>query len=71
MHISEFADQLPCTYCGKTHRTKEWPVNGDMVPFYSQKEPGNYNLSLTCPHCGKRWYVTWDDNPGPTEPLTF
>jgi len=71
MHISQFASDLTCQHCYKHHGTKEWPVNGDMTAFYYQTEPGNYTLTLTCPHCGKEWYVVWDDNPGPIEPLTF
>ena len=50
INISEFADKLICQYCYKTHGTKSWPVNGDMVPFYHQKEPGNYNLKVTFPY---------------------
>jgi len=71
INISEFADKLICQYCYKTHGTKSWPVNGDMVPFYHQKEPGNYNLKVTCPYCKKEWYVVWDDNPGPIKSLGF
>jgi hypothetical protein len=48
---------------------KEWPVNGDHVPFYVQKEPGNYTLKVTCPHCVRVWYVVWDDYPRPILPL--
>jgi rRNA maturation protein Nop10 len=25
-----------------------------------KKESGNYNLSVTCPHCGKKWYIVWE-----------
>lgn len=64
MHISEFADKLWCPHCGKPNKAEEWPLNGDMVPFYFQTEAGNYNLRLQCPHCGREWYVVWDDNPG-------
>ncbi len=71
MHISEFASQLSCPHCGKTHGTKEWPVNGDIVPFYYQEESGKHNLMVTCPHCGKKWYVVWDNNPGTIKPLEF
>jgi len=41
-----------------------------MTPFYYQSEPGKYSLPVTCPHCAKEWYVVWDANPGPIEPLT-
>jgi Zn finger protein HypA/HybF involved in hydrogenase expression len=71
MHLSEFANELRCQHCGETHGTKQWPVNGDMVPFYYQKEAGRYSLTVTCPHCGKEWNVVWDENPGPIMPLTF
>lgn len=71
MHLSEFADKLTCQYCYKNHGTKLWPTSGDIVPFYYQKEPGKYNLIVTCPHCKKEWYVVWDDNPGPIRQLGF
>lgn len=71
MHISEFADDLLCQHCWKSHGTKLWPVNGDNVPYYAQKEPGNYTLKLACPHCGKDWYVVWDDYPGEIEELSI
>jgi hypothetical protein len=69
MHISQFAGELPCQHCFKPQRAREWPINGDNVPFYYQKDPGNYSLKLTCPDCGKDWYVVWDQNPGPITPL--
>jgi len=71
MHFSQFANNLLCQYCNKTHGTKNWPVSGDIFPFYFQKEPGNYNLKVSCPYCGKEWYVVWDDNPGLIKPLGF
>jgi len=71
MHISQFAGDLRCQHCGKSQGAKEWPIKGDYVPFYYQKEPGNYSLKLTCPNCGKSWYVVWDDNPGTISPLSF
>ena len=70
-HISQFAGDLKCQHCGKSQGAKEWPLSGDSVPFYYQKEPGNYSLKLTCPHCGKIWYVVWDNNPGTIIPLSF
>lgn len=69
IHISEFAGKLWCPHCGKPNRSEEWPLSGDMVPFYFQTEPGNYNLTVRCSHCGKEWYVVWDDNPGPVRRL--
>ena len=71
MHFSEFAGKLSCKHCGKAHGTNQWPVNGDMVPFYYQAEPGRYSLKVACPHCKKDWYVVWDANPGPIQPLLF
>lgn len=69
MHISLFANELSCQYCHKTHGTKEWPIHGDMVAFFYQKEPGNYTLQVRCPHCERDWYVVWDNDPGPVKPL--
>ena len=71
MHISQFAGELICQHCFKLNKANAWPANGDYVPFYYQKETGNYSLKITCPHCGKVWYVVWDDNPGPITPLSF
>ena len=64
-HISQFADKLQCIYCGKMCDSPIWPVSGDHFPFYYQKETGNYTLPIPCSHCGKEWFVVWDDNPGP------
>ena len=69
MHISRFAHQLKCTHCEEFHGTDKWPVDGDMVPFYHQNKSGNFSLKVTCPHCGSDWYVVWDNNPGPIQPL--
>ena len=71
MHLSQFAGDLVCQHCWKHHTAKEWPTNGDYVPFFYQTEPGNFNLELTCPNCGKIWYVVWDSNPEPIMPLSF
>ena len=71
MHLSQFAGDLICQHCWKHHAAKEWPTNGDYVPFFYQTEPGNFSLELTCPNCGKVWYVVWDSNPGPIMPLSF
>lgn len=69
MHMSQFAGELRCQHCYKTHATQDWPQRGDSVPFYFQKEPGNYQVKVECPHCGKEWYVVWDENPGPISRL--
>jgi hypothetical protein len=65
MTYSQFAEELNCAHCGSVNRSEQWPSNGDEVPFYYQKEPGNYNIKLICPNCKKTWYVVWDENPGP------
>jgi hypothetical protein len=69
MNASVFADKLRCAHCGETNAAKEWPANGDRVPFYYQREPGQFCLKLNCPHCKKDWYVAWDIDPGPAAPL--
>jgi len=71
MHWSQFAGDLVCQYCFKKNQSKTWPVNGDMVPFYFQTDKGEFNLAVTCPLCGKEWYVVWDQNPGPIQTLTI
>ena len=68
-HISNYADQLRCAYCGKTCKSNNWPTRGDMTPFYFQKEEGNHSIAIQCPHCGTTWYVVWDSNPGPIQLL--
>ena len=69
MSASHFAQKLRCQHCGKDHGTSKCPVNGDAKPFYFQSESGKHTLPVTCPHCGKEWYVVWDVNPGPIESL--
>lgn len=71
MGISFFAGELRCPYCPMTCATTHWPSNGDHIPFFIQKEPGNHSLTIHCPDCGKDWYVVWDGNPGPTELVIF
>jgi hypothetical protein len=66
---SQFASHLTCQHCHQPQPAREWPVNGDMVAIYYQKEPGRYSLKMTCPHCGKDWYVVWDQDPGQILPL--
>jgi len=67
---SQFAARLTCQHCSQPQAAREWPVNGDMVPFYSQKEPGKYSLKITCLNCGKDWYLAWDQDPGQFMPLS-
>lgn len=62
--ISAFAGNLQCQYCASRHGTNFWPEHGDMVPFYFQKDPGKFSLKVSCPHCGRDWYVVWDQSPG-------
>lgn len=69
MHISQFAEELRCRHCGSVNKATEWPLKGDMVPFYFQDEPGNHTMTMTCSNCGKDWYIVWDDDPGPITPL--
>jgi Zn finger protein HypA/HybF involved in hydrogenase expression len=69
VHMSQFAAELRCAHCGQAHGTTEWPERGDQVPFYYQTEPGNHALPVDCPHCAQRWYVVWDDDPGPVKTL--
>jgi hypothetical protein len=67
---SQFASHLTCQHCSQPQSAKEWPANGDMVALYYQKEPGRFSLKMTCPNCGKDWYVVWDQDPGPFLPLS-
>lgn len=70
MHISMFANELVCQHGHKIHGTEGWPTNGDMTPFFFQKQPSNHSLQTKCPHCKKDWYVVWDNDPGAIQPLT-
>ena len=67
--FSQFAHELRCLYCGKPNPATEWRAAGDLVPFYCQREPGKHNLTITCPHCQRAWYVVWDENPGAIQNL--
>ena len=69
--LSQFAHELKCLYCGKANPATEWRALGDFQPFYCQAEPGRFNLTMTCPHCQRVWYVAWDDDPGPLQKLPF
>ena len=70
-HMSSFAGELDCQHCFGAHGVDEWPLHGGTVPFCFQKGSGNYSLEVTCPHCGKVWYVVWDEDPGPIGPLNL
>jgi hypothetical protein len=65
MHWSQFAGKLHCLYCDQQDSTGVWPARGDSTPFYAQEEPGAFTVDVTCLHCGRTWYVVWDDDPGP------
>ena len=69
IHISNYAGELRCSYCGKSCKSNIWPLGGDNVPFYFQKEKGKYSLPVDCSECGKTWFVVWDSNPGKFEHL--
>jgi hypothetical protein len=68
--VSQFAAHLTCQHCSQPQAAREWPANGDGIPFYYQKEPGKFSLKVTCPQCGKDWYVAWDQDPGQILPLS-
>jgi endogenous inhibitor of DNA gyrase (YacG/DUF329 family) len=70
-HLSRFAGKVLCRKCGKNIQMEEWPIKGDFVPFYYQDNTGNYSLTVNCPHCGEKWYIVWDQDPGSIEPLRF
>lgn len=69
MHISLLADDLRCYHCHEPNSVDRWPLHGDHVPLYFQKEPGRFSLDICCPHCKKNWYVVWDQDPGSIERL--
>ena len=69
MHISLLANDLHCRHCNKPNSSDRWPLQGDRVGFVFKEEPGQYSLEVYCPHCQKNWYVVWDRDPGPIEPL--
>jgi hypothetical protein len=69
MHRSDYAHRLRCEHCHEYHGTDRWPTKGDHIPFYYQKEPGNFSLVVTCPNCRRDWYVVWDSDPGQILPL--
>lgn len=67
---SQFASSLHCQYCHQPQSARDWPINGDMLAMYFQKEPGRYSLKMTCAKCGRDWYVVWDQDPGQILPLS-
>jgi len=62
--FSQLAEYLVCQHCGRKNAAKQWPEAGDWVPFYFQKEPGAYFVTVHCYSCRKDWYVVWDQYPG-------
>jgi len=69
MNISLLANDLYCRYCNKPNSSDRWPLRGDRVGFVGKEEPGQYSLEIYCPHCKKKWYIVWDLDPGPIQPL--
>jgi len=69
--MSKFAGNLKCEICSQPHPATEWPVNGDRVPFYFEREPGRYSVEVWCPKFDRPWYVVWDDDPGTMRPTGF
>lgn len=67
--LSQFAHQVRCAYCFQTNNVPTWPPKGDYVPFYCQTKerteeaPGGYRVGVHCSHCGKDWFVVWDNDP--------
>jgi hypothetical protein len=69
MQRSKFANRLVCQHCGEANKTDRWPALGDAIPLYFQSEPGRFQIPVSCPKCGKEWYVVWDQDPGQIEEL--
>jgi phage FluMu protein Com len=69
MAISLLANDLHCYHCNKPNSSDRWPLRGDRVGFVWKEETGQYSLEIHCPHCNKKWYVVWDLDPGPIQPL--
>jgi hypothetical protein len=65
MHWSEFASKIPCLKCGTNNSVTKWPKNGDFIGWYCEYKPGNHNIEVTCSKCNNKFYVNWDDFPGP------
>lgn len=68
-HLSQFAGELECLHCDALVRSKVWPLNGDSVAFYFENAPGAHSVEINCEACGNRWFVVWDEYPGPIETL--
>ena len=66
---SEFASKLDCFKCGKTHGVQRWPQNGDLVGYYYEDKQGAYGIQTVCPHCKHEWWIVWDQDPGPLQPV--
>jgi hypothetical protein len=69
VHLSQFATNLRCPHCSQSCSSSNWPLNGDHVPFYTQKMAAAFSVPVSCSGCGKDWHVVWDENPGPVTPL--
>lgn len=64
MHWSTFANEIPCSKCGKNNSVTKWPQNGDNVAWFCEDKPGNHHIEVICAHCNNKFYVNWDDFPG-------
>jgi hypothetical protein len=69
MFHSQFASELECLHCDAVVSSTVWPLNGDGIAFYFEETPGTYSVEINCPTCGERWFVVWDEYPGPIEKL--
>jgi len=58
-----------CAHCYKLNTNLHGPSRGWQVAFYSQNEedtletPGAYRMKVLCKHCGKHFYIVWDEDP--------
>jgi len=68
-HNSRYANNLHCFHCEKINTTDIWPLNGDSTPLYYESESSEYSVEITCPYCGKIWFVVWDYDPGPLQEI--
>jgi tetratricopeptide (TPR) repeat protein len=58
---------LPCScvHCGHLNKGIAAPPSGPMVAYYHQKDDqGAYAIPVLCDHCGKEFFVVWDQFPG-------
>lgn len=60
---------IKCLHCSKVQAAPIWPVRGDRIPFYSQADPAEFSIKMTCRKCGGVWFTVWDSDPGRIYPL--